>query len=545
MKNFTITKKHSGIGTNATPAVIEALSEIRACGGGILNFEKGEYHFYKAGTLKKFYPVSNNSANDKNIVFPISDFENLTVDGNGSVFVFHEVVFPFVVDGSKGIILKNFICDCAFPPFVEFTVCGKSDEGFKLLTEISKNPYRTENGALIFEREWGERSGIVRKFDLHACKRVHVQYLFTGDSTDSTHNLPANYMLTDAYTDKDGIRFLYRPDSPSKCEYEEGEVIKSLIDGSRDVDVILLNKSENVRIENITVRRGIGMGVIAQLSRNITVDSFSTDREYHNERSTLTADALHFVNCSGNLEICNCHISHTADDAVNMHGMYTVISSKNEDEMLLTIAHQEQYYFNPYVKGDILSVINNETLDVVAVFKVDSSELIGLGGRQLRLTGTFEQGKDAVKCGFLVENPLKMPDLHMHHNHFEWYPHSRISGAGNILIEDNRFEHGIAALLALDLAKYWYESGRIRNLVFRNNYINDCNALGGESFIVIGIDGYPEETAPKIHDRIEISSNTFDGIKKHAIKASGVNNLIIRDNVINSDKDRLIVIDGK
>ena len=98
---------------NVTPLVVNALQELKLAGGGVLAFEKGEYHFYKEGSLKKFYAVSNNTACDKYIVFPIIDFDGITIDGNGSVFVFHEVVFPFVADNSKNVVIKNFISDCA------------------------------------------------------------------------------------------------------------------------------------------------------------------------------------------------------------------------------------------------------------------------------------------------------------------------------------------------------------------------------------------------------------------------------------------------
>lgn len=528
---------------NVTPLVVNALQELKLAGGGVLAFEKGEYHFYKEGSLKKFYAVSNNTACDKYIVFPIIDFDGITIDGNGSVFVFHEVVFPFVADNSKNVVIKNFISDCAYSPMVELRVAYKNDDGFKLEIDKEKSPFYVKDGVLTFKREWGERSGIERKFSLHATKRFAVEFLLTGDSKDSVENLPALYMLTDAYEEEDGVYFKYRNDSQAKCIYDEGEAITSLLDGGRDVDVIFLNKSENIKIQNITIRRGIGMGVIGQLCRDIEVDGFSTDSNFYKEYYALTADSMHFINCTGNLEVHNCHISHTADDAINVHGMYTVFDKAEKNRIYVHIAHQEQEKFNLYCPDDRLTIIDNNTFDVVAGFRVKHSEFIENDGFKLVLDGEFEYGYENIKSGFLVEKPYNMPNLHLHHNHFEWYPHMRISGGGNIVIEDNRLEHGLAALLALDLMKYWYESGRINNLIFRNNYLNACNAMGGESFIQIGIDGVDNDKAPKIHKRIEISGNTFENIKKYAIKAGGVQELIIKDNIIKSDKDDLFLVD--
>ena len=75
---------------NMTPLVVDAVNKLIKTGGE-LHFEKGEYHFYKEGSLKRFFGVSNNSACDKYIVFPILDTKDITVDGHGSVFVFHDI----------------------------------------------------------------------------------------------------------------------------------------------------------------------------------------------------------------------------------------------------------------------------------------------------------------------------------------------------------------------------------------------------------------------------------------------------------------------
>ena len=44
---------------NNTLQVLNALEDLKASGGGELHFEKGEYHFYKKGSKKEFYAVSN------------------------------------------------------------------------------------------------------------------------------------------------------------------------------------------------------------------------------------------------------------------------------------------------------------------------------------------------------------------------------------------------------------------------------------------------------------------------------------------------------
>ena len=91
------------LSSNATPEVIRALAALNATGGGELHFETGEYHFYKEGTKNEFFAVSNNSANVKAMVFPITDMENITVDRHGSEFVFEsDEPVSFTLDGEFG-----------------------------------------------------------------------------------------------------------------------------------------------------------------------------------------------------------------------------------------------------------------------------------------------------------------------------------------------------------------------------------------------------------------------------------------------------------
>ena len=533
--NITVNEK------NATPAVIKALDSIRRAGGGELHFETGEYHFYKEGTEKAFFAISNNSACDKHMAFPIIGMENVTVDGHGSVFVFHEIVFPFMVSRSKNVTIRNMILDTAMSPLVNFKLHGFSDDGFYMDIDREQSPFFVENGSINFNRESGVWYGKDHLLSLHAIGRHQVQYLATGESTVCINSLPAPVMKCDVTETRTGIYAKYRADSPRRCTFGE-ETLSAIIDGGRNVDAICLDRSEEIDLQNITVARAIGMGVIGQLSTNIRIDGFCTDTSYHGGHQTLTADSLHFVNCDGMLEIKNCRITDTMDDAINVHGMYTVVSEESEGVLFAKIMHREQYHFNPYREGDRLLIIDNATLEVKAEFTVTDAFFKENSPTDLVLMGQFTYGKENVRTGYLIENPDRMPSLHLHHNRFDRFPHNRISGAGEIIIEENHFSNCHAALLSLDLARYWYESGRIKHLVYRNNRMSNCDITGRGAFITIGVDGIPDSEAPKIHEKIEITGNHFTDISSKAVKAGGVKELIIEDNTFDRDATELIQI---
>ena len=105
---------------NATPITVKALSELTASGGGELHFEAGEYHFYREGAAMAFFAVSNNTANDKYMAFPIINTKNITVDGHGSVFIFHEILFPFMISHCR---IPPSGGTNTSPPFI--TLCGQ------------------------------------------------------------------------------------------------------------------------------------------------------------------------------------------------------------------------------------------------------------------------------------------------------------------------------------------------------------------------------------------------------------------------------------
>lgn len=528
--------------SNATPEVVHALSAIKTAGGGELHFETGEYHFYKEGTKNEFFAISNNSANVKTMVFPITDMENITVDGHGSVFVFHEVVFPFMVSQSKNVTLRNMTLDLGMSPVVFFTLHDITEDGFYMDIDREASPFFVEDGSIFFERESGMWNGAKNIISLHAIGRHQVQYLATGDCClKKLENLPARLMKCDVTETPDGIYVKYRPDTPSRCIYGE-EMLSAIIDGGRRVDVICLDRSENIAITNVTVARGIGMGIIGQLSRNILIDGFSTNTERRkNGHQSLTADALHFVNCDDKLEIRNCTISDTLDDAINVHGMYTSLEKAEEDTIYAAIMHGEQHYFNPYREGDRLVLIDPQNYEIKSEFIVASATIDTERGDKILLKGIFSYGYKEVRPGFLIENPDRMPDLHLHHNRFDTFPHNRISGAGEILIEDNIFSNCHAALLCFDLAKYWYESGRVKHLIYRNNILDNCDIIGNGAFLQIGIPGIPEDLTPKVHGRIEITGNHFSRIARLAVRACGVQDLILENNVFDTENEDIIV----
>ena len=516
-------------GINVTPQIVQKLGALADI-GGILRFEQGEYHFYEDGALHSFFAPSNNTSGQKNVCFPLLDARGITVDGGGSVFVFHGNAFPFIVSESSDIVLKNFTCDTAYPSVAALELLEKTDEGFFCRIDRQKSPFRTENGHLVFERENGVISTEDGRLSIHSLDRMSIHYLFAGDTSQSKDALPAAFVDTDAFDLGDRIYFRYREGTQISYPYEIGERVVINLEEKRERSVFFLENSERVTLENITIRRGGGMGVIAQMCTDVTVKNMRTDKTAHGDAVTLTADAFHIIQCSGRFELTGCDMESFLDDACNVHGVYTVLDRCDKDCLHLHLGHSQHDHFSAFKAGDRIVFICPQTLERVAEAEVDNVFFTSNDGMNLTVKACFAYGADRLEPGFLVENPARMPDICIHHNRFRDFPHFRLSGAGKIRVEDNVISECHAAILFLDLAKYWYESGRIRDAKVRRNLFENCNALGSDTFITVGVSGFDAENAPTVHESVEITDNRFEGLRACAVQASGVKKLVLDGN---------------
>ena len=515
-KRIIVPKSLSGKDNNASEFVVKALESMKECGGELI-FEKGEYHFYIDGTHEGEYYANNGNRINK-VPFAFIDAKNITVDGQGSLFVFHEEVFPFVVCRSENITVKNFTMDTFLLPYCEFKILSKDDEGFAIEIDKSSTPYKIEDGHIVFLREHRVLTTAERKLSLHKIDVHRVMYLFAGDSTARQTNLPAPIMLTDAEDRGDTIFFRYRENNPNKCIYDVGELMTINLDEARQRHCFFTLYSNGVTVEDVTVRRGSGVGVLGLCSDNITVKGLKTDRDYHKNVFSFTADAMHFTNCSGKLQILDCDINSFMDDVCNINGRYNFVEKISDDSIELQ-ANANPRFYRP---GDIINIINNETLDIVSTARVASSKSVSDDGKGTLLELCDMTNKDDIKQGFLVENPGRMPEVTVKGNRFGFYPQFRISGGNKMVFEDNYLYGFQSAVYVYDLAVYWHESGRVKDLTIRNNVFDNTTKPDYGAFMSIGVSGFKYDDAPVIHDGIKIENNKFYGVKSKVLQAGGV-----------------------
>lgn len=520
-------------GEDATPAVRVALEKVR--NGGTIVFQKGQYDFFPEKGREIFLSPSNNTASNKHVCFCIESSKNVTIEGNGSTFVFHSGCFPFALLNSENVELRNMKLTNRYPYVAAFQVVEKDDTGCEIELDASACPCRAdEKGHLIFAMEDGEISTCDRKLSMHALEVLNIKYIFAGETTASFERLAAPFVNVRA-TQLSDKRFRLdnqntgRPGELQEMPFGIGEPIVMNLLENRDKDVVFVDRSKGIHLQNVHIARGGGMGMIAQMSEDFRLDNCQIAPE-EGERVSVTADMLMFVNCAGTLEVANCRLGCALDDAMNIHGSYTILEKTGENELELKAGHQDHRFFFPYRVGDSLEIVDQHSRQILAKTCVKGTPQVSEDGWTAHIAVSENVGD--MPDGALIENATTYPDVYIHGCKFFEFPHTRLSGRGRYRIEGNHFEHCAAALLAFDLADFWYEAGHLSEMEILNNTFIDCNAMSGAgAFLQFGISGWggDDPNVPKIHDRVHLRGNTYKGLRGAKYSVCGVRDFVDED----------------
>ncbi len=518
---------------NFTPKVVSALSELK--NGGELKFEKGTYHFYPEGAYEKYFAPTNNSNGVKTIAFPIIGMKDITIDGGGSTFIFHKNTFPFIVSESENVNIKGFTSTMDRPPYILMKIGEKRDDGFTMIMHPETFYKVDDEGHLFFTDGDGNitvdtRTGVL---SLHSMDRICITYCATGATSANKAILATNHHETVASDIGDRtVFFKYMPsDDPRaiKCRFNEGENI-GIIVGGRSRDVFFLADSSEISVSDVTIKRGLGMGIIGQCCHNVKVSRFKAIPN-DGEPASLTADALHFVNCTGLIDIRGCEVSKSMDDFLNVHGMYAKVAEVLDDGIKVKICHHEQTFFLPYKDGDRLDIIDPKTLDIKCKVTSETYEFTNQNGDEAYLKIKDPEMLKNVREGDLIEDSERMSDLNFVGNKGFDIPRVLMAGGKRYYYAENELRGFTRALSAADVPNYWYESGRLSELIMENNLIDGKGKLGDSPAIYVGVSGFDPGKAPKVHGKVIIRNNKFFNIK-NLICHDGIKELILENNTV-------------
>lgn len=484
----------------------------------IINIPKGTYHFYPESAPEQTLYISNHDQQASHrIGIPLQNAQNLTIKGNGSTFVFHGLMLPFLIMDSSNITLSDIRIAVDSPLAREGRVLSTTADSITLQFP-TKPDWSVENGKLYFHgKGWKTRPNHALGFSPNGAMLAH------GLAGDIPWLYPAEQVS------KNAVRFS-TGDKLKKYHLNEGDTLV-LRSYWRPHPAMVLYRAQDTILNNVIFHDSLGMALIAQRSENIHINGGGCVRA-PGRMHTAGADATHFSNCKGLILVENALYEGMMDDAINVHATCPAITEIiSPTQIVATFMHGQAYGFEIAAPGENLTFIHGKTLENTAITcKVQSVEAIDPKRIKITLETPLPAG---IGLGDAVENADWHPQVIFRNNTVR---HNRARGAlfttpKPVLVEGNHFDHssGSAILLAGD-AQGWYESGRCQDVCIRNNiFEHNLTALYQFTNAIISI--CPEVKEPdnqrvQYHDNVRIENNTFITHRVpllYAISASRVN----------------------
>lgn len=532
---------------NASPVLQKALAKIKAeckeAENVILRFPEGRYDFYEKGAAVREYYISNHDqSNPKKVGIVLEDMQNLTLDGQGSEFVFHGRMLPLSLLRSANCTLKNFSIDFENPHITQVKILENTPQDGITFEPASWVNYRISKDSVFetYGEGWTLRQsgGIAFEGDT---KHLVYRTSDIGFSTKGAREVAPRHIHTPAWKDARLI---------------PGTVV-AMRGWGRPAPGIFLSHDVNTTIENVKVHYAEGMGLLAQLCDNITLEKFGVCLKGDNDPRYFTtqADATHFSGCKGKIISCNGLYEGMMDDAINVHGTYLKVVKRIDDRTLVgRYMHDQSWGFEwgraddevQFVKSKTMELVGNQN-KITSIRPYDKEEIDG--AREFIIT--FSEAIDPAineQSGFGIENLTWTPEVLFAGNVIR---NNRARGSlfstpRPTVVENNLFDHtsGTAILLCGD-CNGWFETGACRNVIIRRNrFINALTNMFQFTNAVISI--YPE--IPDLKDQqkyfhggpeggIVIEDNEFETFDAPILYAKSVDGLIFRNNVIKTNTE--------
>lgn len=530
MKTFYAVDYNIKPGCEITVALCELIEKIAGTDGEkSVCFEKGTYYI-DSEKCKKYMLYITNTVGDNEfsadetphlnaVPLYFNGMDNLTFDGNGSVFVIDGKVTNVAVEKCRNITLKNMEIRYAHPDmhemkvvrvapfFVDFQIDG--DTQFKFFDNklyFYGKDYCAPADKDAANAHW---IGLIRKNTPNKVKRVSHPLAGVLKISRLKKNIVRAYFLNT-------LRF-----KTSDCFY--------IYDVRRQFAGIFINESENIVLQNIKQRFNYSLALVLQDCKNVDVNSVQFSPEKNSARKLASvADFIQVCMCRGKISITNSLFEGAGDDCINVHGVHFKMQSVNGNKIIVRFMHNQSHGYLPIHTGDEIAFINPDTL--LQEGKTVVKDARHLNEYEIELT--LDSARNAA-VGHVVEDITACPEVYFADNTV-----NRIitrgclfTTRGKVVVENNRFiSNSMSGILLSDDAKSWYESGMCRDVTIRNNIFDYC----GKTPILIKPENKIHGGA--VHKNIRIIHNVFKKYRGFCVYAKSSDNIVLKDNVYHSQK---------
>lgn len=492
-----------------------ALDYCKANNEDGLVFDKGTYFVKRDKAYEKFFSVSNHGDPGlKRICFLLDGFENFTLDGNGSEFIFKDIMFPVAIDNCKGITVKNFVFSSENTQNAQAEVVRSEKDSFEIRMQTNL-PCYVYGEDLYFGAPEGEH-----------------QKAYFFDECDKDSGLLVAHATDYFFQDPElHIRFSETKDGLIRADGVKRQICPGNIliftSETRCVSNIFINESKDTSVSDVTLYSGIGMGVIAQNSDGIDIDRFST-RIRKGRNYSINADGTHFVHCKGKISVRNSFFEGQLDDALNVHGIYLKITEKTEHSLMLKFMHPQTKGIDTVKAGSVIQISDADSLIPYRKLNVTGVNKINFDYLEVFV----DESTDGIKSGDVADEISYAPEV-LFENCTVRNNRARgmlLASAGKTIIRNNLFQTPGSAIKFESDGKYWYESGGVKDVTITGNIFENCNYSRWGVAVIVMQPREKIEDNKYFHGRIEISDNTFKNTSCLLVSANNTENLVFQNN---------------
>ena len=538
-----------GTGEDMTEEFAKAFETIKAeCKGEVkaeLIVDCGEYDFYPDSALVREYYVSNHDQdNPKRVALALEGMKNFTLKGkatgDGSALVdlmMNGRMLPVAMIECQDCKLENVGVDTRVPQITQVEVLENDVENGLITYRIAPYVnYRVDNGRLVvsgsnwaFVPSWG----IAFEGDT---KRIIYTTSDIGVGTSGVEELEP-YVIRAPWRD---------------ARLVPGSVI-AMRSYQRPTPGIFVSLCNNTTLQNSCVYYAEGMGLLAQMSENLTLDGFRVALRGDGRYFTTQADATHFSGCKGKIVSVNGLYEGMMDDAINVHGTYLRVVQRLDDNTLVgRYMHGQAYGFYWGGAGDSVQFVRSDVMEitegnrVVEITPYDKEQLAGC--KEFKIKFEKELPADIANGKYGIENLEWTPEVYFANNLIRnnCARGALFSTPKKTLVEKNTFDHtsGTAILLCGD-CNGWFETGACRDVVIRgNHFVNALTSMFQFTNGIISI--YPE--IPDLWSQtkyfhggdgkgVVIENNTFETFDAPIVYAKSLDGLVFRGNKVIQNED--------
>lgn len=518
LKDYGITPANDSTLTERLAGVLSLLREEKDIA---LHFEPGTYHFYPDHAPERMMYIANHDEDgNKRIGLDLSGFRGLTLDGAGSDFVFHTEIVPFYLEDCQNVRLQHLQIDYARPVCSEGKIVSVSPQMTEIDIDPQLYPWTIEDQTLVFAGE-NFRHRLTHWLEIDA--KTNAPRCGCADLYFTDHPGPEKQVCAQALR-VSSHRVQLRL-SGSETFFAASRAGDTLIlrHHPRSHPAFYVLDSANIRLEQVKVYHAAGIAFLAERTKDIRLHGFDVCRRPNAQRLfTAIADAAHFVNCEGRIEIKHCLFENQLDDAVNVHGIYGVIRQKKEYNTLeFALIHDMQQGVYIAKPGQTLAILEKGTLQPVLTTKIQT---ITRKTPSLFEMTTEDDIPADVTQGDVLENLTEKPDVHLESCVFR---HNRARGVlltcRTAQVRNCRFETAGAAVLLEGDTRDWFESGAVTQIELNGNEFLDCAYVPDWGRAPIQVTPSAEFSPQKFyHGQLVLRENRFHLIDERLLYARNI-----------------------